>query len=411
MVNKDNPMGLTAVMPGFAPEVAGAPAALPGGNDGSYKTKMSGKPTSSAVIAPSFSPDIAGAPGAGGVLQVPKADDEATARDNGGETKGVAATDTDMAPTTQLTDEERERAEAERERAEAVAGTDRRIRTLQEWLDAEENRPETPEERRKRERMEKSKKVVAAISDGLSALSNLYFTSQYAPNMYSHEKSSQMAATNSRIEQLKAERAKKKDQYMNISLKLGELEDERARTIRDLEAQQEARKIARQKAEDEAKKAEFERSLWDDKRREQTGKANKAEQEAITAKAVADYAPQMQQAKLKTEKARKGSYEASAAHSYASAAKATEEAKTVNQFYAWDRHGNKYAFRTEEAALAFAEQQGTLEEKEVEETTETMRTSEGTSGKKSTISSQTSKKTKQGYAAKPDPTGMDDPTA
>lgn len=48
----------------------------------------------------------------------------------------------------------------------------------------ETHEPETDEQRKKRERREKSKKIIAAVTDGVRALSNLYFTTQYAPNMY-----------------------------------------------------------------------------------------------------------------------------------------------------------------------------------------------------------------------------------
>lgn len=188
---------------------------------------------------------------------------------------------------------------------DATAGSDRQIKTIQDWMDAEENRPESDEERKKRERREKSKKIIAAVSDGISALSNLYFTSQYAPNMYNHEKGSVSTAVSKRIDQLKADREKKRDQYMNFSLKFGDLENQRAKTLRDLEAQQEQRRLAREKAQRDAELHPF-------KKREQEGKANKAEQEAVTAKAEADNAQELYGAKVDTEKARRRSYDASA---------------------------------------------------------------------------------------------------
>lgn len=50
------------------------------------------------------------------------------------------------------------------------------------------NKPETAEERAKREKREKSEAAIAAVGDTISALSNLYFTSQYAPNAYDPSK-------------------------------------------------------------------------------------------------------------------------------------------------------------------------------------------------------------------------------
>ncbi len=286
----------------------------------------------------------------------------------------------------------------QQQRVDATAGTDRQIKTVKDWMDAEENRPETPEQRKKRERREKSKRIIAAVSDGISALSNLFFTTQYAPNMYNHEKGSMTTAVGKRLDQLKAEREKKRDQYFNLSLKLGDLENQRAATLRELEAQQEQQKLAREKAQREAEAHGWLAALQPDKQREQAGKANKAEQEAITAQAEAEAAPELQQAKLATERARKGSLDASAANSRASAA--AHNRSNVSEFSAWDENGREHKFRTKEAANAYAKQHGTWQEEDVSETTntETRRTPE------SKPQQRTSTKTKKsGHPARPAP--------
>lgn len=286
----------------------------------------------------------------------------------------------------------------QQQRADATAGTDRQIKTIQDWMDAEENRPETPEQRKKRERREKSKRIIAAVSDGISALSNLFFTTQYAPNMYNHEKGSMTNAVGARLDRLKAEREKKRDQYLNFSLKLGDLQNQRAATLRELEAQQERQKLAREKAEREAEAHGWAAALQPDIQREQAGKAKKAEQEAITAQAEAEAAPELQQAKIATERARKGSLDASAANFRASAA--AHGRSNVSEFSAWDESGREHKFRTKEAAEACAKQHGTWQEEDVSETTntETRRTPN------SQPQSRTSTKTKKsGYPARPAP--------
>ena len=294
----------------------------------------------------------------------------------------------------------------QQQRVDATAGTDRQIKTIQDWIDSEENRPETPEQRKKRERREKSKRIIAAVSDGISALSNLFFTTQYAPNMYNHEKGSMTTAEGKRLDQLKAEREKKRDQYLNFSLKLGDLENQRAATLRELEAQQERQKLAREKAQREAEAHGWLAALQPDKRREQKGKADRAEQEAITAQAEAEAAPELQQAKLATERARKGSLDASAANFRASAA--AHGRSNQNEFSAWDEHGNEHKFRTREAAEAYAKQHGTWKEEDETETTttETRRTPESKPQKRTST-----KTTKGGHAGKPSPTGRRSPTA
>ena len=284
----------------------------------------------------------------------------------------------------------------QQQRVDATAGIDRQIKLYRDWLDTEAHRPETEEQRKKRERKEKSKRIIAAVSDGISALSNLYFTTQYAPNMYNHEKGSMTNSVDARIERMKAEREKKRDQYLNFSLKLGDLENQRAATLRELEAQQERQKLAREKAQREAEAHRWLAARQPDIQREQAGKADRAEQEAITAQAVAEAAPELQQAKIATERARKSSLDASAANSRASAA--AHNRSNVSEFTAWDEHGNPHPFRTKEAADAYAKQHGTWQEEDVSETTntETRRTPESEPQKR------TSTKTKKsGHPARP----------
>lgn len=286
----------------------------------------------------------------------------------------------------------------EQQQRVATAGIDSQIKTIQDWMDSQENRPETPEQRKKRERREKSKRIIAAVSDGISALSNLFFTAQYAPNMYNHEKGSMTTALNKRLDQLKAERENKRDQYLKFSLKLGDLETQRAATLRELEAQQERQKLAREKAQREAEKHGWLAALQPDKLREQKGKADRAEQEAITAQAKAEAAPELQQAKLATERARKGSLDASAANSRASAA--AHNRSNLLEFTAWDEHGNPHPFRTKAAADAYAKQHGTWQEEDVSETTNTE--TRRTPGSKP--QQRTSTKTKKsGHPARPAP--------
>lgn len=399
------PIGIVPPNPGIAPEIEGAPISTPGGNDGKDKTKMTGTPATVAVAPASISPDLQGGPhyveaDPSKIAVVPPPDNK--------EDAPSASTDVEQDPPA---DDSPKLTPEEQAKADAVAGTDSQIKTIQDWMDAEGNRPETEEQRKKRERREKSKKIIAAVSDGISALSNLFFTSQYAPNMYNHDKGSMMKPVNDRIEKLKAEREKNADKYLQFSLKLGDLQNERAKTLRELEAQQERQKLAREKAQREAEQHGWLALLQPDKQREQKGKADRAEQEAVTAQAEAENAPAMQAAKLDTEKARAAAQRASAAASRASAANsyasaAAHNRSNQNEFSAWDEHGNEHKFRTEAAAIAYAKQHGTYKETEETETTDTSRTS----GSRTTKSTSTKKK-KTGHAAKPDPTDMDDPTA
>ena len=272
-------------------------------------------------------------------------------------------------------------------------GYDQQIAALQEA--ANRVKPETEEERKKRERREKSAKIVSAVSDGLQALSNLFFTTRGAPNMYDHKEASQLTPLQEKLEKLKAERQANADKYLQYSLKIGDAQNERAKTLREMEAQQERSKLAREKAQREQEEHGWLAALQPDKQREQAGKATKAEQEAVTAKAEADNAPDLYKAKVDTEKARGEAQRASAASSRAAAtdhyASARAHDRSNNdEFSAWDENGREHKFRTAAAAEAFAKQHGTFEETDV---TSTSTTDSETNGKTTTTY-----KKKSGYA-------------
>ncbi|MDE7179816.1 MAG: hypothetical protein K2N88_01280, partial [Muribaculaceae bacterium] len=243
------------------------------------------------------------------------------------------------------------------EEDEAVMGYDDQIAAMR--AAAQSVAPETEADRKKRERQEKSKKIIAATVDGLSALSNLYFTTQYAPNMHA-DKASNASRVIASIEKGRAERKANEETYNNLMLKIGDTMNAKAKTLRDLRAQHEAQRLAREEAERKAKEHSWQALLQRDKQREQKGKADKVGYEAITAQTEAEYAPQMQEAKLQTEKARAGSLKAAATNSYASAA--AHNRSNPNEFSAWDENGRERKFRIPEAADRFAKQHGTWQE-------------------------------------------------
>lgn len=236
-------------------------------------------------------------------------------------------------------------------------GYDQQIAALQEA--ANRVKPETEEERKKRERREKSAKIVSAVSDGLQALSNLFFTTRGAPNMYDHKEASQLTPLQEKLEKLRAERQANADKYLQYSLKIGDAQNERAKTLREMEAQQERAKLAREKAQREQEEHGWLAALQHDKQREQAGKATKAEQEAITAEEEAKNAPALYKEKVKTERNRGRAYVASAINSYASANEHNTNAR--GRFQWWDENGNMHYAKTEDEAITKARQHGTLD--------------------------------------------------
>lgn len=201
---------------------------------------------------------------------------------------------------------------------DAVAGIDRKIAAWRKyWASLPE--PEDDETRAKREKLEKSKRIIGAVSDGLRAMSNLWFTTKYAPNMYDHENESQLKATNQWIDKAKADREKLRDEHLRFAIGLGDAENERAKTLRELKTEQEKRKIARNKVDQDNQRFEWEKALQGDKQAEQKSKTKKAQHEAEIAETKSEYEPLQQEADLKKKGAQTNASNASAANSYASA--------------------------------------------------------------------------------------------
>lgn len=304
-----------------------------------------------------------------------------------------------------------------------LIGYDNQINILKKAQADYSSANETEEERKKREKREKSKRVIAAVGDGIRALSNLYFTSQYAPNMYNPD-DTQLAKVDARQEKLKAEREANRDKYLNYSLRIGDLENDRAKTVREMEAQAERLRLAREKADREQEEHKWLADLQPDKKREQTAKADAADSVAKTKKVEADNADAIQKAKLTTEQERgktektkqtvnkatanlrgaqaaesgaKAANQRAGAVAHYAAARASDRSN-VSEFSAYDSKGREHKFRTKDAADAYAKQHGTFKEESKTERTTTTR-----KDKRGHNTSQTSTKTSSGggYSQKP----------
>lgn len=121
-------------------------------------------------------------------------------------------------------------------------GFDKQIAMLKDA--AQRTRGETEEERKRRQKRERSRKVIAAVSDGLAALSNLWFTSQYAPNMYNHKEQSQLDGLQRHYERMRAEREANRDKHLQYALRLGDVYNARAAALAARKARAEAARAA-----------------------------------------------------------------------------------------------------------------------------------------------------------------------
>lgn len=221
-------------------------------------------------------------------------------------------------------------------------------------------KPETEEERKKRERKEKSKKIVAAITDGLNSLSNLYFTTQYAPNMYDHEKQSTLKPYEERLEKEKKDREENNDKYDALNMKLAANEINSAKTMRELQAALEKRRMEIEKNRRDAEQHEWKRLLMPYQYDSDRYKADKAESDAFISKTKADYAKAIAEEKLNGLKAltdQRKSAERKNDRWKPSGGRGGRGGKS--KYVAYDSDGNAHSFTNKGEADNFAKAHGT----------------------------------------------------
>ena len=128
--------------------------------------------------------------------------------------------------------------------------------------------PPTPEELEKERKKKKREAIFAAISDGVSALANLYFTSQGALNSYD-PKNSMSSKVKKRWDDLEKEREGKNKEYYQGYMRARMADDEVERDNRNWEY-----KVGRDKLADERYTAE----QAENNRRYEAGVKERAEQ-------------------------------------------------------------------------------------------------------------------------------------
>ena len=118
--------------------------------------------------------------------------------------------------------------------------------------------PQTSDEDKKKQmRRERRKAIVSALGDGLSALSNLYFTTKGAPDQ--GLKTGMTDAAKKRMDDLRTQWQKEKDKYQELMLKGLEMDREQDNWLKSYELQKNADKRA--EAEEERKAKTFEQEL------------------------------------------------------------------------------------------------------------------------------------------------------
>lgn len=183
-------------------------------------------------------------------------------------------------------------------------------------------RPETAEEKAKREKREKGEAALAAVGDSISALSNLWFTSQYAPNAYDPSKG-MSATTKDRWDKLRQEREANRRAYSDGYMRAMAMDESKDREDRNWRHTIEREKIADERYEVKEARDKALSDLNEQLKRNQiTAAKYKAEQERITAQ-FAEGTEQLKQdnlrAGIRQKNAAAGASHANATASYARA--------------------------------------------------------------------------------------------
>lgn len=239
--------------------------------------------------------------------------------------------------------------------------------------------PPTAEELEKEKKKQKRDQIFAAIGDGISALSNLFFTTQYAPNMYTG-KNTMSERTKVRYDKLMKEREGKEKEYYEGLMKA---------RIADEERDDRERKWQRQLGLDDYNrirndaKEERDRQMFELNLQLQGNKISASEADAKRKGIEAKYAEELEKARLETEKAKVRYYNRGGG-----SGKAGE--------YPWyDSDGNKHFARSYEAMRQNAIDNGTWNEETQASTTEVK------SGRGKTVKTSETTKPGKGHSSKP----------
>lgn len=182
-----------------------------------------------------------------------------------------------------------------------TAQTPRRLTYEEMFMLSNPDPTPTPEQLEKERRKQKRDKIFAAIGDGISALSNLYFTTKGAPSMYSGRETASRRV-NDRWAKLAADRDAKMKAYIDGLMRARQADDAYNANERAWERQLGLDKI-KQKRDEEADeraraKEKRDQAMFDLNTQLKNNQITESEYKARVAKVEAEYAPLLQQSKV-----------------------------------------------------------------------------------------------------------------
>lgn len=220
---------ITAGIPSIDSSLQGAPATVPGTGSGKLApgaTDIKGHPVEKVVTVPaSITPEFQGAPNAGQTVAKPRLEiippelPSANGLPKIGEKINQPetikrVTDINSIPEKNKNEEPK------------------KLSYVELFQQLSPYKPPTPEELERERKKQKREAIFSAIGEGISALSNLYFTSQYAPNAFDPSKG-MAATTKKRFDQLKKEREANQREYISGYMRAMQMDADAARDERN----------------------------------------------------------------------------------------------------------------------------------------------------------------------------------
>lgn len=174
----------------------------------------------------------------GSVVQQPRLDGEVQSHENGGTAPRVGQQSGDTQPVNDgsaivAAEQDNTNTPSPTAAPESVQAESKKTLSYTEMFERSNSyKPPTPEDVDKERKRRKREAIFAAIGDGLSALANLYFTTEGAPNAYD-PKSSLTARARARWDKIDKEREGKNKDYISGYMRARISDDENSRDNRN----------------------------------------------------------------------------------------------------------------------------------------------------------------------------------
>lgn len=156
---------------------------------------------------------------------------------------------------------------------------------------------ESDDEKKKREKTERARRIISAVGDGLNALSNLYFTTQYAPSSYNPE-NSLTKSTLASIEKAKKDREENETKYYSAQDRLAKLQQLRQNALLQRDKDKLESDYTKAKIKGANAQAKLAEESLPSRLKEQEEKAKLAEAKAAKAISDAFYADEKNRAEI-----------------------------------------------------------------------------------------------------------------